>query len=84
MSVRVENGTKKLQNAAVNTKSGTFSSCFIVQISFISKQLTAFCVIFLYVWGLSELTLICQQVLMASCEHTKTLSFYSRADIVWT
>ena len=36
------------------------------------------------VWGLSELLLTCEQILMASCEHTRTLSSFSRAGIVWT
>ena len=36
------------------------------------------------VWGLSDLLLTCEQILRASCEHTRTLSSFSRACIVWT
>ena len=36
------------------------------------------------VWGLSDLLLTCEQILRASCEHTRTLTSFSRAGIAWT
>ena len=43
-----------------------------------------FFALFENVWGLSELLLTSQQILTASCEHTRILPLFSRAGIVWT
>ena len=72
----------------VNTKSGTFSLRFSAQPLSQNGNFNRFLCYFLCsiwkFWALSELLLTCDQILTTSCEHTRTLPSFSRADIAWT
>ena len=93
---RFLNGLRCKQNpwrCRVDTKSGTFLLCFSAQPPLSqNSNLNRFPCYFLCsiwkVWGLNELLLTCQQILTASCEHTRNLPLFSRfphqVNAVWS
>ena len=73
---------RNLWRCRVNTKSDTFSLRFSAQPPFSQNSLNRFpCCLLCSIWKICELLLICQQIVMASCEHMSTPPLFSRAGV---